>query len=60
MHIEDINRLKAHDKDEQQQIEAEQSTLLKEVNELIRRYTLTPCTRMNNKLRQLISLLRDG
>jgi hypothetical protein len=60
MHIEDINRLKVHNKDEQQQIEAEQSTLLKEVNALIRRYTLTPCTRMNNKLRQLISLLRDG
>lgn len=60
MHIEDITRLKQSDDVTNQQniIENEQRTLVKQLNHLIKQRTVDASARINKVLRQAIELIK--
>jgi len=60
MHIEDITRLKQSDDVTNQQniIENEQRTLVKQLNHLIKQHTVDASVRINKVLRQAIELIK--
>ena len=59
MHVEDITRLKQSEQvDKQIQIENEQKTLIKQLDQLIRQRTVEATQHVNNVLRQVIDLIK--
>lgn len=62
MHIEDITRLKQSDDVTNQQniIENEQKTLVKQLNHLIKQRTVDASARINKVLRQAIELIKQN
>lgn len=61
MQVEDITRLRQSEHVEKQiQIENEQKTLIKQLNQLIRQRTVEATQRVNNVLRQVIDLIKQN
>lgn len=59
MQVEDITRLRQSEHVEKQiQIENEQKTLIKQLDQLIRRQTVEATQRVNDVLRQVIDLIK--
>lgn len=62
MHIEDITRLKRSDDviNHRNNIEDEQRTLVKQLNQLIKQRTVGASERINKVLRQVIDLIKQN